>query len=168
MKKKIICFLGFTLYLTLLNILFWSVGTLVVPEYNNYIHSSIGLDSVILIAIHSFIQIFIFRIDRRYSILLMSVLCMLLNLTSMNIGNPESKELYWELFSSIMYSISQFSLLCQMLIDNIASGNILAALLYKGNYYVLFPAYLAISAYLYRLLFNKLLLMHNANHVRTN
>ena len=86
MKKKIICFWGFTLYLTLLNILFWSVGTLLVPEYNNCCHSGIDLDSVILIAIHSFILIFIFRIDRRYSILLMSILCMLLNLTFMNIG----------------------------------------------------------------------------------
>ena len=155
MRKKIICFLGFIVYLTLLNLLFWSIGTLVVPEYNNYSHSGIYLESIIFVSVQSFIQVFIFRIEKKNSIFLMSVLYMLFNFTFMNIGNTESKELYWDIFSSIMYSVSQFSLLTQSIISNITFENILASLLYKMNYYVLFPCNLAITAYSYKLLFDK-------------
>lgn len=64
-EKEDYLLLGFIVYLTLLNLLFWSIGTLVVPEYNNYSHSGIYLESIIFVSVQSFIQVFIFRIEKK-------------------------------------------------------------------------------------------------------
>lgn len=73
MNNKLTQFAALTIYLSLLNIVFFLIGIVFIPDYMHWSSSKLNLGNFILIAVYSFIQTVVFPLTKK-SITLVSLL----------------------------------------------------------------------------------------------
>lgn len=140
MREKIIQFVSFTLYVSLLNILFHLIGVLFVDDYYHWYASKLRIENIFPIAIYAFLQIIVFPINKRYRIILVSWFYLTIGLI---LTHNDATGMGSEIWSDMVTSISKCN---HIFLISFLNNDFLR----QCGFFFLFALYLLFTGYSYK------------------
>lgn len=152
MKTRIIQFFTLIVYMSILNIVFHCFGVLFVSNYQNWVFSELKIGDIFFLAKYAFLQIFVFPIEKKYRIIIVAwfFLTIALILTHNDVDG-----IGWEVWSTIVYSISKFNHFFQIIFNNMKETDFVF-FLSRLNPYIFFSIYLIFVGYSFKDLYSKI------------
>jgi hypothetical protein len=148
MCGKIIQFITLTIYVCILNVFFFLLGNVFIEDYMCWSASKLNLGHFFLVVLYSFIQTIVFPLEKKFNIVIVSVLSLLCGLwftyfDNIGFGN--------ELWCDVVLSISK----CNHFLGLTFLKRYPALL--QTNFSFLYSIYIYLVGYSYKLFYEKIL-----------
>lgn len=145
-KRKTTQFLAIIVYMELLNVIFWMIGSLFMDSYGHWTSSHMDGSELFFISLFAFIQIFVFPIDKKYRIIVVAWLYLTLGLV---LTHNDYTNFGGEIWSIIYRCISQFNNMLAIFFVHMENE-----FLMDLNEFLFFPLYLILVGYSFRYLYS--------------
>ena len=147
MRDKFIQFLTLTLYMCILNVVFYLIGTLCIHHYSQWSASYLNIENIVFIAGYAFFQTVVFPIEKKHSIVISSWFLLTIGLL---LTHDDLTGYGNEIWSILVTSISKCNhLLVILLEDN--------RLLMQSSFFLFFAIYLVFVGYSYKFIYGVLI-----------
>ncbi len=148
MRRRIFQFITLTIYMCILNGIFFLIGNVFIDDYMRWSASQLNFGHIFLIVLFSFVQTIVFPIEKKLSVVIVSVLSLLCGIwftyfEKIDIGN--------ELWCDMVLSVSKFNHFLGLLLLKRHPT------LFQANFSFLYPMYICLVGYSYIFLYKNLL-----------